>query len=157
MNEFTALETIYAPDTAVAGYQRGHEVPAAVVDAWQLTVGTQVCEGDLDPDAPAGPAMTRPGPEANRATWETWAVVNGMSAEDAATAGQDDLEAVEPEAATDRPADSAKKADWAAYVVSQGADEDWANASGRTKADLQSWEPEVGDPVAVSASEALNG
>lgn len=164
MNEFTALEGIQAPGTAVYGYQRGDAVTADVVERWGLVVGTHVCEGDLDADAPLVPTASRPGPEANRAAWESWAVANGWDPEDAAVASQDDLEAVEPEqapAGAGRPADSARKSDWAAYVVSLGADPDWANATGRTKADLQAYEPEppaeAGDTIAVAASDALNG
>jgi hypothetical protein len=123
MNEFTALQGILAPGTAVYGYQRGHEVPAAVVEAWGLTVGDQVCEGDLDADAPAPVAVPRPGPESNRAAWESWAIANGWKAEDAAEASIEDLEAVAPAPALRR---SAKR-------------------------------KPAGDPVAVAASDALNG
>lgn len=153
-NEFTALKDIQAPGTTVFGYRRGDPVRADVVENWGLTLDDDVCEGNLPNDAPVTPAAVRPDEGANRATWEAWAVANGMSAEDAADAPMDDLQAAGPQEPGERPADSAKKADWAAYVVAQGADEDWANATGRTKADLQAWTPTPGDPVAAAAGEA---
>lgn len=110
MNEFTALHGILAPDTAVFGYQRGDEVPAAVVESWALKVGDDVCEGDLDADAPAGSAVPRPGPEGSRADWESWAVANGMPAGDAAEASQEDLEAVGPAPAVKKATRSRKPA-----------------------------------------------
>lgn len=157
MNDFTALKGIRAPGTAVFGYQRGDAVGADVVENWELAVGEQVCEGDLDGDAPEAPAPARPGPEANRASWEAWAIANGKDDQWAAEASQEDLEAVaaeEPAADSDRPADSAKKADWVAYAEKRGADPAWAEDATTTKADLQGWEPPVGDTVAVAATEA---
>lgn len=91
-NDFTALKSIPAPGTAVFGYRRGDGVAADVVQAWALVVGDDVCEGDLTEDT-AVPVLARPGPEANRAAWESWAIANGMTPEEAAEAGQDDLEA----------------------------------------------------------------
>lgn len=167
--EYVALTTIYAPGTSVAGYQRGHAVPADVVENWDLAVGTDVAEGAELPENEGGTPMQRPGPEATRATWERWAVANGMSEHDATIAAQDALEKIEakkmaePEPAASqaeplevpaRPADSAPKADWIAYVVASGGDERWAGDSATTKANLQAWEPLSGDPVAESASEA---
>lgn len=166
MTDYVALTTIYAPGTSVAGYQRGHAVPADVVENWDLAVGTDVAEGAALPENEDGTPMQRPGPEATRATWERWAVANGMSEHDAATAAQGALEKVEskkpagPEATTSpdevpgRPADSAPKADWIGYVVGAGGDKRWANDSATTKANLQAWEPTVGDTVAASATEA---
>ncbi len=170
-NEYTALGPISQPgvDTYAVGYRRGDAVTAAVVENWALVVGEHVVEGDLDEDGPASVTMTRPGPGDNRAAWEAWAVANGMSADDAAEASQDDLEAAGPSedgatADPGRPADSAKKAEWVAYVSGhpQATDDDraWASADSTTKADLQGWQPglaEVGDPVAVAATEAANG
>lgn len=155
-NEYTALQTIHAPGSFAAGYQRGDAVTADVVGNWDLVVGEHVCEGDLVENE--GPApMVRPGPEANRATWEAWAVANGMSEDEAAEAQMEDLEAAGPQdpnapADPDRPADSARKADWVDYAVGRGLDQD--TAEGMTKAELQEWQPEVGDPVALAATEA---
>lgn len=174
MTDYVALGPIYAPGTSVAGYQRGHAVPASVVEAWELTVGdgpdAQVAEGsDLPAHGGLSP-MDRPGPEANRSTWEKWAVVNGMSAEDAAAAAQEALEKIEAKKAdaeafetieewdrpdpAERPADSAPKADWIRYVIDSGGDRQWANDSATTKANLQAWQPATGDTVAVAATEA---
>lgn len=158
MNEFTALEGIRSPGTPVFGYQRGDAVGADVVENWGLEVGTQVCEGDLTTDAPEVRAMARPGPEANRAAWEAWAVANGQDAQWAAEASQSDLEGVAAEdqpVDSGRPADSAKKADWAEYAISLGADRQWANDPSTTKANLQAYESaEAGDTIAVAATEA---
>lgn len=172
MTDYVARKPLYAPGTAAAGYQRGHAVPESVVENWGLAVGdtddADVSEGTTLTDADTTP-MQRPGPEANRATWERWAVANGMSEDDAAVAAQEALEKVEAKklatlsaaptdaehgALAERPADSAPKADWIAYVVSSGGDRQWANDSSTTKANLQAWEPVVGDNVAVVASEA---
>lgn len=169
-NEYTALGPISQPgvDTYAVGYRRGDAVTAAVVENWNLVVGEHVVEGDLDEDGPAPATMTRPGPGDNRAAWEAWAIANGMTAEDAAAASQDDLEAAGPSedgsvADPDRPADGAKKADWVAYVSNHpqatDADKMWAKDDATTKANLQAWQPgaaEVGDPVAVAATEAAN-
>lgn len=130
MHEFTALGTILAPGTAVAGYQRGDEVAADVVEAWGLKVDYDVCEGDLDEDAQASVPPVRPGPEATRADWESWAVANGWEAKDAAEASQEDLEAVElpqptPAKKAARPAkktaDSAKAGDTVATSAAEAA------------------------------------
>jgi hypothetical protein len=169
MTDYVALGPIYAPGSYAAGYQRGHAVPESVVENWDLRVGTDVAEGsELPDDVPAG-SMERPGPEATRATWEKWAVANGMSAEDAAQAAQEALEKIEAaspspaEPVADdteqgeqpvRPADSAPKAEWITFVVASGGDERWANDSTTTKANLQAWQPPAGDTVAVAATEA---
>ena len=169
MTDYVARKTLYAPGTSVAGYQRGHDVPASVVEDWALVVGdtddADVSEGtELLDDETVTPAQ-RPGPEATRVTWERWAVANGMSEDDAAVAAQEALEKVEaaspsPEVepvaddAPVRPADSAPKADWVAYVVDSGGDPQWAGDSATTKANLQAWTPALGDTVAVAATEA---
>lgn len=163
-NEFTALGSLKQPgvDTYAVGYRRGDAVTAVVVENWGLVVGEDVVEGDLDEDAAAAAPMARPGEGDNRATWEAWAVANGMSTEDAAAASQDDLEAVGEQATDDRPADGAKKAEWVAYVSNhpQATDDDkaWASTDSTTKADLMAWQPasgaKVGDPIAVAATEA---
>jgi hypothetical protein len=166
MNEFTALDSIQAPNTTVFGYRRGDPVGADVVENWGLEVGVHVCEGDLVEGDPSGPAMVRPGPEANRATWEQWAIANGMDPEQAAAAPMEDLEAAgpqEPAAAADpdRPADSARKAEWVTYVQGKAGDDEatqaWAAADSTTKADLQAWQPGSGDPIAEAATEATQG
>lgn len=173
MTDYVARKALFAPGTSVAGYQRGHAVPESVVENWGLEVGdtdeADVSEGTTLSENEAEKPMQRPGPEATRSTWEQWAVANGMSQEDAAAAAQEALEKVgakktveEPIAAEQseqgtvvaRPADSAPKADWIAYVVASGGDEQWANDSTTTKANLQAWAPATGDTVAESASEA---
>jgi hypothetical protein len=153
-NEYTALDSIQAPGTMVFGYRRGDEVKADVVDSWGLEVGVHVKEGDLDAGETPAP-MVRPGPEANRADWEAWAVANGMSAEDADTATMEDLQAIDVNSDPDRPADSARKAEWVDHAVSRGLDRD--TAEGMTKAELQEWTPDevpVGDTIAQQATEA---
>jgi hypothetical protein len=160
-NEYTALEDIQAPGTAVFGYRRGDAVTADVVSNWGLVVGADVCAGDLPAEDAGEAPMLRPGPEANRATWEQWAVANGMDPDEAADAQMEDLEGAGPQeeaqpAEPGRPADSAKKAEWVAYVQARATDNgtrDWAAADSTTKADLQGWKP--GDTVALAATEAL--
>jgi hypothetical protein len=176
-NEFTALTDLQAPNTTVYGYRRGDPVPPSVVENWNLEVGEHVVEGDLtDDQVPESQKLPRPGDEDTRATWEAYAVANGMDPEEAASASQDDLEAYEPKTGSDepsgpfgfrgteaggqpptRPADGAPKAEWVTYVTRAGADEEWAKASGTTKADLQAWEPTSGDTIAVAATEANSG
>jgi hypothetical protein len=107
-NEYTALQSIPAPGTSVFGYRRGDEVSGYVVKSWGLVVGDHVVEGDLDESA--GPAQTMPRPTAadTRATWESWAIAQGMTPEQAAEASQEDLESA------DKPAPkkaAAKKSD----------------------------------------------
>jgi hypothetical protein len=158
-NEFTALGPIYAPGTSVAGYQRGHEVRAQVVEAWGLAVGVDVIEGDLPAEYEATPAPQRPAESATRADWEVWGVATGMTEQEAADASIEDLQAATYEPPVDegvqRPADSARKVDWQRYAEARGADPAWANDPTTTKAELQAWEPtEPGDTVAVAATEA---
>jgi hypothetical protein len=158
---YIAIAPLRPPGSLVAGYQPGDEVTEQVKTDWDLD-DTQVRWVDADEDGrPIVPAdvavpVVRPGPEANRATWEAYAVSNGMSEQDAADASMDDLQASGPDqgeqADPNRPADSALKADWLAYVKGQGADADWADTA--TKADLMAWQPAVGDTVAVAASDA---
>lgn len=166
-NDYTALRGILSPGTSVYGYHRGQPVTAEVVDTWSLTVGTandpeaDVVEGDLPADeVDVAPVAHRPTEADNRAAWESWAVANGMDAQQAAEASQEDLEAVggsEQGDQPERPADSAKKAEWQAYAWALGADETWAYADTTTKADLQAYEPQPGDTVATSATEASQG
>jgi hypothetical protein len=170
-NEYTALRGILAPGTSVYGYHRGHPVTASVVDSWSLTVGTandpdaDVVEGNLPADeVVVAPVPRRPTEADNRAAWESWAIANGMDAQQAAEASQEDLEAVGgTEPGTEqgdrpaRPADTAKKAEWQAYAARMGADETWAYADTTTKADLQAYAPQPGDTVAVAATEASQG
>jgi hypothetical protein len=163
-NKYTALRGILAPGTSVYGYHRGQPVMASVVDAWSLSVGTandpdaDVVEGDLPADeVTVAPVPRRPTEADNRATWESWAVANGMDPQQAAEASQEDLEAVgvsEQGEQPVRPADTAKKAEWQAYAARMGADETWAYADTTTKADLQAYAPQPGDTVAVAATEA---
>lgn len=160
MTEYVALRGLQAPGTSVFGYQRGDLVGESVVEAWGLVLGDDVAEGTEVPEpAPAIPA-TRPGAADTRATWEAWAVANGMTPEDAENASQDDLESYEPVqqgGRPQRPADSAPKADWVAYAIAQGADERWAKDSATTKANLQAYEPAPGDTIATAATEANSG
>lgn len=166
-NEFTALTSLHAPGTLVAGYRRGDEIKGAVIDAWGLEEGTDYVAGDLPADGAPAP-VARPADEANRAEWEAYARANGMAADDAAGASIEDLQAVEPDAPADdypRPADSAKKAEWVTYVSNHpkatDRDKQWAGEEGTTKANLMEWQPSEpehsGDPIAESASEAING
>ncbi len=162
-----ALRAICAPGTIVPGYQRGHEILPSVVEAWELVEGEDWSHDHPDPDAPA-PVVPRPDEGANRAAWEGYAISRGMPAEKAATATQEDLEAVgeddgAPAEDHPRPADSARKSDWVLYIdghpQATTEDREWAGADATTKADLQAWAPRVqsGDPVAESASDRVNG
>lgn len=165
---YIAMGTLSAPGTLVAGYRRGDPVADSVVENWGLVVGEDVAEGEL-PEVDGPPPMVRPRVEDTRATWERWAISNGMSPEDAAEVSQEELEDTGPadEGAAsdpDRPADSAKKAEWVAYVQGRaGGDEQtefWAADDSTTKAQLQAWRPGqgvVGDPVALAATEQANG
>lgn len=165
---YIAMGTISAPGTLVAGYRRGDPVPDSVVENWNLVVGEDVADGDL-PEVDGSSPMRRPGVEDTRATWERWAVANGMSPEDAATVSQEELEDTGPSdegapSDPDRPADSAKKAEWVAYVQGRAGDDEqtvaWAGDDSTTKAQLQAWQPGqtvVGDPVALAATEQANG
>lgn len=165
MIDYVALAGIKAPNTAVYGYQRGDRVHENVVQSWGLIVGSDVAEGtELPDDSEPAPVMERPGPEGTRADWEKWAVYNGMPESSVSVASQDELEAVHGEQPPNeqgeqpvRPADGAKKAEWQEYAAKLGADETWAYADSTTKADLQAYEPPVGDTVAVAATEANQG
>jgi hypothetical protein len=170
---YVALGTIRRPGTMVNGYQRGDGVPSEVVDAWELVVGEQVMPFDTG-------VVGRPTEDGTRADWQAYAIGQGMSPEDAAAASLDDLIAAYPDEERDtealpvpgsmpvRPEADARKADWVAYVIAMGADREWANAKGTTKAELQDWDestgpghatptPEVGDPLAMNATELANG
>jgi hypothetical protein len=171
MNDFTALRGILAPGTSVYGYHRGDPVTAQVVESWDLVAGeandpdADVVAGDLPEETPADRVVPRPDEGATRADWEAYAIANGMSPEDATVASQEDLEAVtasdevgeEQGKQPERPVDSAKKSEWQAYAKRLGADETWAYADTTTKADLQAYEPQPGDTVAVAATEANQG
>lgn len=159
---YIATAPVGPPGSLIRGYQPGDEVPDQVVADWDLD-DTQVHQVDADedgrpivPDEPVAPVLPRPGPEANYAAWQAWAVANGMDPAEAEDADMADLQAYGAEPANEddpnRPADSALKADWLTYVKGQGADADWADTA--TKADLMAWQPTVGDPVAVAASDA---
>lgn len=159
-----ALHTLNAPGSLVAGYRTGDPISEAVAESWGLILGEDVSEDA--PDTEAAPALTRPTEEDNRATWEAWAVANGMTPEDADQASQEDLEATGPSEAPapaehPRPADSAKKGDWVLYVndhpQATAEDQVWAGDDTTTKADLQAWQPKPADPVAVAATEQANG
>lgn len=152
MNDYTALEGIMAPNTAVFGYQRGDAVGADVVENWGLEVGVQVCEGDLTEEVAASQTGgQRPGPEATYGDWQAWAIANGMPTPDAGVATIEQLQNYDsPDADSSRPADSANKAAWVAYVEGLGASSAWAEASTTTKADLQAWQPgDVQEDVAT--------
>lgn len=161
-----ALRTIEAPGSLVAGYRAGDEVHPAVIESWGLVVGEDVAEDRPDPDAPATTVVPRPDEGANRAAWEAYALANGMSADDVAAATQEDLEGVEQaEPAEDhpRPAATAKKSEWVLYVndhpQATAEDQAWAGDDTTTRAQLQEWQPlgQLGDPVAVEATERANG
>jgi hypothetical protein len=166
---FIAIAPLSPPESLVYGYQPGDPVGDDVVEAWELgedkvqwVEPEEVGSLEVVPVSPESAGPARPGPEANRAELESYAVrVGAMTAEEAAVASQDDLESVEPQEQADdgRPAESAVKADWIAYVVQTGADESWANDKATTKADLMAWEPSgaarpaAGDTIAVALTE----
>jgi hypothetical protein len=170
---YVALGAIKRPGTMVNGYQRGDGVSQQVVESWDLVVGQEVAPVDTS-------VVGRPGEGADRADWQAYAIGQGMSAEDAQAASLDDLRTAYPDAEAEakplpvpgsmpvRPEPDALKAEWVAYVIAMGADKEWANAKSTTKADLQDWDestgpgfatpvPEVGDPLAVQATELANG
>jgi hypothetical protein len=163
---YVTLAPVGPPGSLIYGYQAGEVIADEVVENWQLDE-TQVkhvepgAENEAVPAEPTAVEPVRPGPEANRAEMEAYAVAIGaMSAEEAADASQDDLWAVESDSTdepapetSDRPTDSALKAEWVEYVVRAGADEPWARDKATTKDDLMAWQPAAGDTVAVSASE----
>lgn len=180
MDDFIALKGIKAPGTSVFGYQRGDAVPAAVVDDWELSVGTNVALADVAPLNTL--AVPRPDDDAPRSEWEAYAAGAGMSSEKIEEASLADLQAIpEPEPGEDgtpaiaeplpnpvnpqRPEDDALKSEWVTYVVARGADPEWANAKTTKKTDLQAYDPgadalpapDQGDPLAESATERANG
>jgi hypothetical protein len=127
---YTALHSLAAPGTLVFGYHRGDPVEQSVVENWGLTVGGDVAEGTIEDIAQSTPVAIRPGPEANRAAWESYAIAGGLSEKAAAAAAIEELQAERDTKgkAAERPAGSKK-----------------ATA------------PPVGDPVALAASEAIKG
>lgn len=169
---YVALGTIKRPGTMVNGYQRGDGVPASVVEDWELEVGQQVMPFDTS-------VVGRPTEDGDRADWQAYAIGQGMDPAEAQAASLDDLIAAYPEPDEDaearalpvpgsmpeRPDADARKADWVAYVIAMGADKEWAQAKGTTKAELQDWDEgtgpgfaaPVGDPLAVQATELANG
>lgn len=126
-NEYTALHGIMAPGTSVYGYHRGAPVTAQVVESWGLAVGeandpdADVVAGDLPADAPSAPVVARPDEGANRAAWESYALANGMSTTDVATASMDDLMAAGEKAtpAPRKPRSTAKASDAVAVAATE--------------------------------------
>jgi hypothetical protein len=170
---YVALGTIQRPGTMVNGYQRGDGVSQEVVDAWELVVGEQVVPFDTG-------VIARPTEDGTRADWQAYAIGRGMDPADAQAASLDDLVAAYPDddaevkplpvpgSIPQRPEADARKAEWVDYVIAMGADKSWANDRSTTKAELQDWDestgpghvtpvPEVGDPLAVQATEQANG
>lgn len=166
---YRALGALRAPGTMVNGYQAGDGVPAAVVDAWELNVGTDVMPIDTS-------VVPRPADdESERRPWEAYVIGQGTPVADAQAMSLDDLRKVketrtaEPEPIAtpgDRPEPDALKADWVAWAIANGADKTWANDRSTTKAELQDFTPRLDgptatpvppvvadDPVAASASE----
>jgi hypothetical protein len=174
-DEFVAMTAFGPPGAPVNGYNRGDRVPAAVVENWGLQVGEDGQVMPLRTDAAPRPE------DDDRDAWEAYAIGQGWSTGDARAASLEDLQAIEepepdehgnpapaedlddPTAAPVRPDDDALKADWVDYVVRSGGGVEWANAKGTTKADLQEWKAQPGqpsdfaDPVAASATEQANG
>jgi len=161
-----ALHTLTAPGSLVAGYQRGDEVLPSVVQAWGLTA--EDVSDEFPGTTAEPPVVPRPVDDADRGAWVAYAVSRGMDPEEAANTDLADLMDAYPEDAPaedahPRPADSAKKGEWVTYVEKHpqatDADKTWASNDATTKADLQAWEPgaQVGDPVAVAATEQANG
>lgn len=166
---YVALTGLKQPGTLYYGYQPGDPVDERVVREWGLVDGTDVqsyADGEPVP-TPHPPALPRPGDDATRAQWQTWAVANGMDPDEAAETSIEDLQGFEPRAAggQDRPAESDTKATWVKWAVAAGADKEWANDRSTTKADLMEWdvtaeqadEPPVGDTVAESLNDRANG
>lgn len=164
---FTALRKIQQPGGLLYPYGPGDGLPAEAVRDWGLVVGEDVMPTNTK-------SVPRPADDADRADWEAFAIGQGMTVEDAREATMRDLRAVpdpDPEQPAEalpdplhpaRPDDGAVKAEWVAWAVSQGADEEWANAKGTTKADLQAYEPDATatqptDEVAAAANEQANG
>jgi len=162
---FIALHDLKQPGLMTYGYRRGDGVPQGAVDGWGLVVGEDVAPANTK-------AIPRPANDASRAEWEAFAIGQGWNSADAADATMKDLKAIpdpDPEQPAeqlpnpvnpDRPDEGAAKAEWVRYAVAQGADEEWANAKGTTKADLQAYDPagaEPTDEVAAAANEQANG
>lgn len=178
--EYIALAPLRAPGTMVYGYQAGDGVPAATVEAWELSVGIDVMPRDTG-------VVARPEKGSDdRVAWEAYAIGQGRPRDEVVAASLADLKKTpepavdetgaavvldDPFAVPERPASDAKKADWIAYVTYFGADKAWANDRATTKADLQDYSPKRdvvptetvvvpgpdpvgGDPVAESASAA---
>lgn len=180
MQEYTpyvALVPLKAPGTMVFGYQPGDGVPAATVEAWELTVGLEVLPRDTS-------VVARPDKDSDdRVAWEAYVIGQGRPREEVIAASLADLKKTpepavdeetgapvplaDPFAPPERPSPDAKKAEWIEYVIATGADKAWANDRATTKADLQDYEPKnvargpaetvvtppVGDTVAANASE----
>ena len=154
-----ALRMIPVRGGLAPAYQPGDPIEPHVIESWELTEGEDFAAERPDPDAGPQP-LPRPADDTDRGAWVAYAISNGTDPDEARGMELDDLMAVEhaePAADPQRPADSAKKADWVDYAVRRGADETWARADSTTKSDLQAWEPQVGDPLAVAATEQANG
>jgi hypothetical protein len=170
---YVALRRIHQPDTLLYPYNEGDGLPANAVTEWGLVVGEDVAPVRDD-------VIAKPGDDADRAEWEAFAVGQGWTLEDARDASMKDLRAIperdpeqparrldEPGPAPDRPAESDVKAEWIRWATANGADEQWANDKGTTKADLMEWQPEQSadeaataertDSVAEAADEQTNG
>jgi hypothetical protein len=153
-----ALRTIMIPGTLTAGYQRGHEIPQAVVDTWDHLIEGEDYADEV-PDAQGPAAVARPKDDTDRGAWVQYVVSRGTDPTDASQMQLDELMALYSEQQQDaspvddsqrgtgitrnieRPAASAKKTEWVDYVLSNGADESWARSDDTTKADLQEWDP----------------
>lgn len=180
--EYRALKRIAVPGTSVAGYQAGDEVPMGAVENWGLVVGDDPLVADVQPLNTG--IIPRPEDDNDRTAWEAYAVGQGMTSAEARAESLPALRKKYPEtdepvvaeplpdatAGPVRPEDSAPKADWVEFVKRSGADPEWAEAKGTTKADLQGFDPGTegfdpgvpptpaqGDPVALDATRQANG
>lgn len=147
-DEYKALVPLRAPGTMVFGFQPGDGVPAATVEAWELTVGSDVMPRDTG-------VVARPEKDDERPAWEAYAIGQGLPVDEARAASLADLRKTpdpdpevapeplaDPNAAPVRPEPDAKKAEWVAYVKATGADVNWADDPKTTKAELQDYSPQ---------------
>jgi len=143
-----ALHAIMPPGGLVAGYQRGHEIHASVIENWGLVEGQDwsADHPDHTEQAPVA-AAPRPVDDGDRAAWVAYAISRGTPAIDAE--GMDlpvlmDLYPEEDESAAedaDRPADSAKKAEWVRYVSSHPQADDRSEERRVGKECRSRWSP----------------
>lgn len=166
-----ALRTLSPPGSMVAGYQRGYEIQASVIESWKLVEGEDWSAEHPDRvERPTGPVfLPRPVDDSDRGAWVAYAMSRGKTEEEVRDMELADLMSLYPDeqpadTQPDRPADSARKADWVAYVQGRAGDNEeikaWAAEDSTTKAELQAWDPtstDVGDPLAISATEQANG